>query len=119
MTEVAALAELVNYADAEQRKAVDALRTSSQKLRVQYANPVDAFVGHGGCDDPEWINKIVVGPNGDGDFHAGDPASQACTWEWMGGACLSREAFHPKSAGTTGYAQVMSGRLKEIGYTGS
>ncbi|MFE4591155.1 SGNH/GDSL hydrolase family protein [Streptomyces laurentii] len=91
MTEVAALAELVNYADAEQRKAVDALRTSSQKLRVQYANPVDAFVGHGGCDDPEW----------------------------MGGACLSREAFHPKSAGTTGYAQVMSGRLKEIGYTGS
>ncbi|MDV5146380.1 SGNH/GDSL hydrolase family protein [Streptomyces sp. SBC-4] len=118
MTEVAALAELVNYADAEQRKMVDALRTGQQKLKIQYANPVDAFVGHGGCDDPEWINKIVIGPNGDGDFHTGDPASQACTWEWLGGDCLSRESFHPNTSGTTGYAQVMSSRLNQIGYAG-
>ncbi|WP_328941766.1 hypothetical protein OG259_08960 [Streptomyces sp. NBC_00250] len=118
LTEVAALADLVNYADAEQRKVADGLRTGQQKLKIQYANPVDAFVGHGGCDEPEWINKIVIGPNGDGDFHAGDPASQACTWEWLGGDCLSRESFHPKSSGTTGYAQVMVSRLNEIGYTG-
>ncbi|ALO09064.1 Tat pathway signal sequence domain protein [Streptomyces venezuelae] len=118
MTEVAALAELVNYADAEQQKMVDALRTGQQKLKIQYANPVGAFVGHGGCDNPEWINKIVIGPNGDGDFHSGDPASQACTWEWLGGDCLSRESFHPNTSGTTGYAQVMSSRLGQIGYTG-
>ncbi|MEU2238291.1 SGNH/GDSL hydrolase family protein [Streptomyces sp. NPDC018338] len=117
MTEVAALAELVNYADVEQRKMVDALRTG-QQLKIQYADPVDTFVGHGGCDEPEWINKIVIGPNGDGDFHPGDPASQLCTWEWLGD-CLSRESFHPNNAGTTGYAQVMTGRLNDIGYTGS
>ncbi|MFC8508527.1 hypothetical protein ACFU3J_24430 [Streptomyces sp. NPDC057411] len=119
MTEAAALAELVHYANTEQRKTVDDLRTGPQKLKIQYANPVDAFVGHGGCDTPEWINKIVMGPNGDGDFHAGDPASQLCTWEWLGGDCLSRESFHPKDSGTTGYAQVMRGRLDEIGYMGS
>ncbi|WP_282692808.1 SGNH/GDSL hydrolase family protein [Streptomyces sp. CC208A] len=117
MTEVAALAELVNYADTEQQKMVDGLRTGL-KLKIQYANPVNAFVGHGGCDDPEWINKIVIGPNGDGDFHAGDPASEACTWKWLGGDCLSRESFHPNNSGTTGYAQVMSGRLNDIGYKG-
>ncbi|MFC5240572.1 SGNH/GDSL hydrolase family protein [Streptomyces atrovirens] len=119
MPEVAALAELVNYANAEQREMVDRLRTGPQKYRIQYADPVSAFVGHGGCDDPEWINKIVIGPNGEGDFHAGDPASQACTWEWLGGDCLSRESFHPKDAGTTGYAAVMRQRLDDIGYVGS
>ncbi|MGY0063641.1 hypothetical protein ACWY4P_45270 [Streptomyces sp. LZ34] len=31
---------------------------------MSYANPIDAFVGHGGCDSDEWINKIVLGPNG-------------------------------------------------------
>lgn len=117
MTEVAALAELVNYADAEQRKMVDAPRTGLQ-LKIQYADPVDTFVGHGGCDDPEWINKIVIGPNGDGDFHPGDSASQLCPWEWLGG-CLSRKSFHPNNASTTGYAHVMAGRLNDIGYTGS
>jgi hypothetical protein len=35
---------------------------SSGGARVGYANPVDAFIGHGGCDDHEWINKIVIGP---------------------------------------------------------
>ncbi len=55
------------------------------------------------------------------DFHAGDPASQACTWEWLGGDCLSRSSFHPKKDGTgdPGYAGVMRKRLVEIGYTGS
>ncbi|MFE7358681.1 hypothetical protein ACFU8Q_37750 [Streptomyces sp. NPDC057543] len=121
MTEVEALAELVNYANAEQKKAVDDLRTGAQKLKIEYANPVDAFVGHGGCDDPEWINKIVIGPNGDGDFHDGDPASvpASCLWGISGGRCISRESFHPKNAGTTGYADVMKKRLGEIGYTGS
>lgn len=118
MPEVEALAELVNYADAEQKKMVDDLRANSG-LKIEYADPVNAFVGHGGCDDPEWINKIVVGPAGDGDFHDGDPAAEpaSCLWGLTGGRCISRESFHPKNAGTTGYADVMKKRLGEIGYT--
>ncbi len=119
LSEVAALAELVNYANGKQKDLTDRLRNAGMK--VQYANPVDAFVGHGGCDNPEWINKFVAGPNGDGDFHLGDPAAQpaSCLWGAMGGTCLSREAFHPNSAGTTGYAEVMRQRLSAIGYQGT
>ncbi|MFD9574125.1 GDSL-type esterase/lipase family protein [Streptomyces sp. NPDC059982] len=119
MPEARALAELVNYANGKQNDLV------SQKVaagwNIAYANPVAAFGGHSGCDEPEWINKIVVGPNGDGDFHQGDPVTKAggqCTHDWLPEACLSRESFHPKSAGTTGYASVMAKRLQEIGYTG-
>ncbi|MEU5343583.1 MULTISPECIES: SGNH/GDSL hydrolase family protein [unclassified Streptomyces] len=121
MTEVQALAELVNYADGEQKTMTDALRTGASKVKVDYADPVNAFVGHSGCDDPEWINKIVIGPNGDGDFHKGDPAAvpSSCLWGVAGDTCISRESFHPKNAGTTGYAAVMSRRLSEIGYKGS
>jgi hypothetical protein len=88
-------------------------------IKVDYANPIPAFVGHGGCDDPEWINKIVLGPNGEGDYHGGDAPSPFCFWQILGGACLSRESFHPKDAGTTGYAQVMQSKLQSIGYVGS
>ncbi|MFC8360245.1 SGNH/GDSL hydrolase family protein [Streptomyces griseorubiginosus] len=121
MPEVQTLASLVNYANEKQKTMTDDLRTGSLKIKVQYANPVSSFVGHGGCDDPEWINKIVLGPNGDGDFHKGDPAAApaACLWGVAGDTCLSRESFHPKDAGTSGYAAVMSKRLSEIGYTGS
>ena len=120
MPEVAALAELVNYANNKQKALADTLKAGGMK--IEYANPVDAFVGHSGCDDPEWINKVVVGPNGDGDFHQGDPVTKVggqCTTDWLPEVCLSRESFHPKSDGTTGYAAVMKKRLDEIGYTGS
>jgi len=124
MPEVAALATLVNYADDQQKLMVDALRTGTQKLKTEYANPVADFVGHAGCDDPEWINKIVTGPVGDGDFHQDDPVSKAngsCTYSWLPEVCLSRASFHPKVDGTgdPGYAGVMRKRLVEIGYTGS
>ncbi|MEU9357878.1 hypothetical protein AB0D35_07150 [Streptomyces sp. NPDC048301] len=120
MPEVAALAELVNHADTEQEKLVGQLKAGGMK--IAYADPVDAFVGHAGCDDPEWINKIVIGPNGDGDFHQGDPVTKvtgSCTADWLPEGCLSRESFHPKSDGTTGYANVMKSRLTALGYTGS
>ncbi|WP_208901049.1 hypothetical protein [Streptomyces incarnatus] len=32
---------------------------------------------------------------------------------------LSLESFHPKDAGTTGYAQVMDQELADIGYQGA
>ncbi|MCX4984470.1 SGNH/GDSL hydrolase family protein [Streptomyces sp. NBC_00572] len=119
MPEVNALAQLVNYADDQQKAMADGLRATGMK--IEYANPVGAFVGHSGCDDPEWINKFVLGPNGDGDFHLGDPAAvpASCLWGAMGGSCISRESFHPKSAGTTGYADVMRQRLSAIGYAGT
>ncbi|MQY39836.1 hypothetical protein SRB17_78640 [Streptomyces sp. RB17] len=86
---------------------------------MAYANPVDACVGHGGCDTDEWINKVVLGPNGDGDFHEGDPYA-ACTAVYgIGQTCLSREAFHPDNAGTTGYEHVVENALTAIGYTGA
>jgi hypothetical protein len=108
-------------AGAEEFEGSDRGSVNDHAVKVQYANPVSSFVGHGGCDDPEWINKIVLGPNGDGDFHKGDPAAApaACLWGVAGDTCLSRESFHPKDAGTTGYAAVMSRRLSEIGYKGS
>lgn len=60
---------------------IEGLRAAG--LKVSFADPVPAFVGHGGCDDPEWINKIVKGPQGDGDFHKDDPATPFCTWDWL------------------------------------
>uniref|UniRef100_A0AAU2GRV6 SGNH/GDSL hydrolase family protein n=2 Tax=Streptomyces TaxID=1883 RepID=A0AAU2GRV6_9ACTN len=119
MPEVKALAELVNYADAKQRALTDRLRAGG--THIAYADPVQSFVGHSGCDDPEWINKVVIGPNGDGDFHQGDPVTKAgkqCTTDWLPEACISRESFHPKSAGTTGYAAVMRTALDATGYRG-
>ncbi|GHB14820.1 hypothetical protein GCM10010392_48760 [Streptomyces clavifer] len=54
--------------------------------------------------------------------HQGDPVTKvsgSCTADWLPEGCLSREAFHPKSDGTTGYADVMKSRLTALGYTGS
>jgi len=116
-TEAEALAVLANYMAQKENESVVALK--AEGIKVDFANPIPAFVGHGGCDNPEWINKIVLGPNGEGDFHNGDNSSPFCFWEILGGACLSRESFHPKDAGTTGYAQVMQSKLQAIGYTGS
>lgn len=117
MPEVAALAQLAAYVNGEQQKLVTSLQSSS--VKIAYADPIDKFVGHGGCDEPEWINKVVIGPTGDGDFHPGDPESAACTPEWLGGDCLSRESFHPNAAGTRAYADVMLSRLLELGYFGA
>ena len=112
LTEVHAIAELTSYVRDKEAEVVNQLRGES--ITVDTADPINDFVGHSGCDDPEWINKIVVGPNGKGDFHVGDKPSQACIA--VAGACLSREMFHPDSDGTTGYAHLMEKRFAEIHY---
>jgi hypothetical protein len=112
LTEVHAIAELTSYVRDKEAEVVNQLRGES--ITVDTADPINDFVGHSGCDDPEWINKIVVGPNGEGDFHVGDKPSQACIA--VAGACLSREMFHPNSDGTTGYAHLMEKRFAEIHY---
>lgn len=60
------------------------------------------------------------GWNGDGDFHDGDPANQVPCLPAPGeNICASLESFHPKNAGTTGYARVMAQALADMGYKGS
>ncbi|MDX5565797.1 SGNH/GDSL hydrolase family protein [Streptomyces sp. ID05-04B] len=109
---------LADYTRDKQKAKVDELKRSGTK--VAFADPIPAFKGHGLCDSDEWINGVVAGPNGDGDFHDGDPANQApCIPKPGQNICLSLESFHPKNAGTTGYAQVMGQALADIGYKGS
>ncbi|MFE9500648.1 SGNH/GDSL hydrolase family protein [Streptomyces collinus] len=109
---------LADYMRDKQKTKIDELKRSGTK--VAFADPIPAFKGHGLCDSDEWINGVVAGPNGDGDFHDGDPANQVpCITKPGQNTCLSLESFHPKNAGTTGYAQVMGQALTDIGYKGS
>ncbi|MER6664155.1 SGNH/GDSL hydrolase family protein [Amycolatopsis japonica] len=116
-TEADALAQLANYMATKAQETVARLH-DNEKINASFTSPIDAFVGHSGCDTPEWVHKIVLGPHGNGDFHNGDKPSPFCLWEVLGGACLSRESFHPNSEGTTGYAQVMEQKLAQVGYRG-
>ncbi|WP_241662394.1 MULTISPECIES: SGNH/GDSL hydrolase family protein [unclassified Streptomyces] len=109
---------LADYVHDKQKAKVEELQRSGTK--VAFADPIPTFKSHGICDDDEWINRTVAGPNGDGDFHAGDPANQLpCIPAPGNNICLSLESFHPKNAGTTGYAQVMDQALADIGYKGN
>ncbi|MHC5902901.1 SGNH/GDSL hydrolase family protein [Streptomyces sp. S6] len=113
-----ALNQLADYVRDKQKAKVAEL--SKIGTKVTFADPIPAFQGHGICDSDEWINRIVAGPNGDGDFHDGDPANPIPCLPWPGdNVCASLESFHPKNAGTTGYARVMDQTLVDIGYKGS
>ncbi|WIV54047.1 GDSL-type esterase/lipase family protein [Amycolatopsis nalaikhensis] len=113
MPEVAALAELAGYTAAKQKEVADAARAAGAP--VYAAGTIGDFVGHGGCDSVEWLHKIRIGANGEGDFHTGDKSSPFC-FGFSEVACLSRESFHPNGDGTTGYATVLRRKLDEIGY---
>ncbi|MFC7303207.1 SGNH/GDSL hydrolase family protein [Streptomyces monticola] len=108
---VTVMNELADYVRDKQAAMVADLRNSG--VKVAYADPIAKFEGHGVCDSDEWINSTVAGPEGDGDFHRGDDVTTICWWV---NTCLSRESFHPKQSGTTGYAAVMSETLNSIGY---
>ncbi|MFE8987847.1 hypothetical protein ACFYMI_08425 [Streptomyces collinus] len=113
-----ALNQLADYVRAKQKAKVAELNRAGTK--VAFADPIPAFQGHGICDSDEWINRVVAGPNGDGDFHDGDPANQAPCLPWpRENVCAGLESFHPKNAGTAGYARVMEQALAGIGYEGS
>ncbi|WP_086558635.1 SGNH/GDSL hydrolase family protein [Streptomyces africanus] len=109
---------LADYVRDKQKAKAEELRKAG--IKVAFADAIPAFKGHGICDSDEWINRIVAGPNGDGDFHRGDPANQIpCIPVSGNGICASLESFHPKSRGTTAYSQVMDQVLADIGYKGS
>ncbi|MFD7480484.1 SGNH/GDSL hydrolase family protein [Streptomyces sp. NPDC059837] len=100
------------------KQAAKVAELKNQGVKVAFADPISAFHGHGICDSDEWINRIVAGPNGDGDYHSGDPANPIPCIP-LTGICASLESFHPKDRGTTAYSAVMDQTLADIGYTGS
>ncbi|MFI6938474.1 hypothetical protein ACIBI4_04295 [Streptomyces sp. NPDC050418] len=107
--------ELADYIRDKQSAMVADLKTAG--VKVAYADPIAKFEGHGLCDSDEWINGMVAGPEGDGDFHKGDDVTTVCPY--VVNTCLSRESYHPKHSGTTGYAAVMNDTLNAIDYKGS
>lgn len=112
-----ALNNLADYMRDKQKAKVDELKKAG--IKVAFADAIPGFHGHGLCDNDEYINGIVAGPNGDGDYHSGDPANPLpCIPVTSGGICASLESFHPKNSGTSKYAQVMDQTLADIGYTG-
>ncbi|WP_328494220.1 hypothetical protein OHS59_16860 [Streptomyces sp. NBC_00414] len=112
--DVAVLNDLADHLRDKQAAMVADLKKAG--VKVAYADSIAKFEGHGLCDSDEWVNGIVTGPEGEGDFHTGDDVQKVC---WWFNTCLSREAFHPKPSGTTGYAAVMRDTLDSIGYKGS
>ncbi|MFD8687186.1 SGNH/GDSL hydrolase family protein [Streptomyces sp. NPDC059651] len=95
------LNDMAQYFEDQQK----ALAASMSADGVRYRSPQSAFEGKRICDPTEGINGVVAGPNGDGDFHHDDDATQLCWWFW-GDSCLSRESYHPNKAGTGAYAQA-------------
>ena len=83
-----ALNQLADYVRDKQKAKVAELNKAGTK--AAFADPIPAFRGHGICDGDEWINRVVAGPNGDGDFHDGDPANQAPCLPWPGERIVRR-----------------------------
>ena len=113
LNEQVALGEVVEYLTLRQGQMITRLKNAG--LKVSYMSMVPEFAGHGGCDTPEWINTIRIGPNGEGDFHPGDKPTPFCIP--FTGNCMSRESFHPNLYGTAAYAFALRLELNEIGYT--
>jgi hypothetical protein len=108
------IGDLADYLDVDEWETVGQLATAEFKL--YFANPLDTFKGHGGCDADPWINLFRAGQAGEGDFHKGDPQDSLCFPWGTDGNCLSRESSHPFQAGTAGYARFLEDRLVALGY---
>lgn len=109
------LGDLAEYMWSAQTQTTSLLRTNLS-IRVNSVNAITPFTGHGGCDDPEWIYTVVVGTDGEGDFHSGDDAEEACLV--IDALCVSRRSYHPKTEGTSAYADAVEERLVALGYNG-
>lgn len=114
LPESQALAELAGDIATKQRDVTEMLRAAGAPIYA--GNVINDFAGHGGCDPVEWIHKLRVGANGEGDFHLGDAPSPFCLG-FTTDECLSRETFHPNANGATAYAVVLRRTLDEIGYS--
>ncbi|MFJ8759511.1 SGNH/GDSL hydrolase family protein [Streptomyces cyaneofuscatus] len=89
---------MADYMKDKQSAMVSALKQSG--VRVVFESPDQDFNGLRVCDDPEGINALVTGQQGEGDFPCPGPA-------W----CTSRESYHPNGVGTTAYAAALKRAL--------
>ncbi|MEW2437631.1 SGNH/GDSL hydrolase family protein [Streptomyces caniferus] len=105
------LNKLADYMADKQSQTVTELKKAG--LKADFANPRGDFSGHGICANAEWINKFVVAPTGEGDVHPDDHVALPCIP--LGGACASRESFHPNKSGTAAYSDVLRNRLVALG----
>ncbi|WP_433893342.1 SGNH/GDSL hydrolase family protein [Streptomyces sp. CA-111067] len=107
-----ALTDLAFYFAAEDQDTIFKINDT----KVNQIDPYSWFTDHEVCDSDSWIKGVSIGPNSEGDFHAGDP-NATCAWKFD--TCVSRESFHPNVSGTTGYAELVDQELANtIGYTG-
>ncbi|MEE4541546.1 SGNH/GDSL hydrolase family protein [Streptomyces sp. V4-01] len=109
------LAQLADYMDGQDQDTVNTLAIDTNDSKMQEVSPISFFADHGVCDSDAWIKGLSIGPNSQGDFHAGDP-NASCVWKFD--TCVSRESFHPNGSGTSGYAVVVEEALNQDGYTG-
>ncbi|MFC4114350.1 hypothetical protein [Nonomuraea zeae] len=112
LEEARSVAGLVQELSRRQQALTETLRATG--IPVFFARPDMEFYQSVICDNPSYINALVTGPKGEGDFHQGDEPSPLCIWE--NHVCISRESFHPKSDGTSAYARVLRTTLDNIGY---
>lgn len=112
----AALAKLADHVDLREEEI--RLELEDEGLTMYQTDPIEEFVGHGVCDDGAWINGVVVGPSGEGDYHPGDKDSLPCLAPFNHGVCVSRDTFHPNSRGAVQYAHILGDYLDAIEYNG-
>ncbi|MFB9627395.1 hypothetical protein [Nonomuraea helvata] len=122
--EATALGELARYMEGKQWELVSQLQSeggpNDPPFEVYAASPISDFAGHEACGGASWINPIMINPNGEGDFHAGDAPATCIPYppDPSNPVCLSRESFHPNDAGTSAYAGVLARILSQVGYRG-
>ncbi|WP_051760769.1 hypothetical protein [Herbidospora cretacea] len=110
---VGVLGRASTFFAAEARRTVEGLKNNG--FEVSFADPLPAFQGHGTCGTDRWVNDLMFGKTGPGDF----------TDVWtgcLGGSvrCASRSSFHPTKRGAQEYATVFGNHLRssEVNYTG-
>ncbi len=108
LAETAALAELAQYMNQKLGETVSSLGS-----QYSFADPRSAFSGRSACDQNPAINDVVLGPDGEGDYHLGDRPAYCLAVE---SGCASRESLHPNTAGTEIYRRVLESKLQEINY---
>ncbi|WP_170067919.1 GDSL-type esterase/lipase family protein [Lentzea guizhouensis] len=107
-TETDELADLAQHMNEKLKQTANNLGS-----QVSFADPRGRFAGKGACDQDPAINFLVLGPQGDGDFHAGDRMAACLLWD---STCVSRTSLHPNVVGAYVYGRVLEDKLKEINY---
>ncbi len=106
--ETAALAELAQHMNQKLGETVNSLGA-----QFSFADPRGRFSGRAACDQNPAIHDLVLGPQGEGDYHVGDKPGFCLV---VDSGCASRVSLHPTAAGTDLYRRVLEDKLQEINY---